>query len=330
MHIRQYLKTVFSNLTGSFHWIGQHNVGEQIQFLNVQEKNSLKHIDIIEKNIDQIRKNLIELHYEIHKDEGKKYSDELNYLQSQDFLPMIPYKQKKHLEFVPNAEYDNNKKLPFIVHKGKRLYFPATWSLESVKNQYQYYIERENLVGGGYTDKAPHQYQSDSLKISTGDILLDIGSAEGLLALDTIETTKRIFLFESDAMWIAPLEATFEPYKEKVSIINKYVSDSNSATTTTLSNAIQGFKDETFFVKMDIEGAEEFVIKENSDFFKQNQIKLACCTYHKKDHYQSINAILEKWGYMTHPSDGYILCFMYNDFMPPFFRRGVIRATNIT
>ena len=50
MHIRQYLKTVFSNLTGSFHWIGQHNVGEQIQFLNVQEKNSLKHIDIIEKN----------------------------------------------------------------------------------------------------------------------------------------------------------------------------------------------------------------------------------------------------------------------------------------
>jgi len=168
------------------------------------------------------------------------------------------------------------------------------------------------------------------LKISTGDILLDIGSAEGLLALDTIETTKRVFLFESDAMWIAPLEATFEPYKEKVSIINKYVSDSNSATTTTLSNAIQGFKDETFFVKMDIEGAEEFVIKENSDFFTKNQIKIACCTYHKKDHYQSISTILEKWGYMTHPSDGYILCFMYNDFMPPFFRRGVIRATNIT
>ena len=54
--------------------------------------------------------------------------------------------------------------------------------------------------------------------------LLDVGAAEGFFALSVIEHVKEIILFECDVEWIKALEATFKPWKDKVFIINKYVS----------------------------------------------------------------------------------------------------------
>jgi 16S rRNA A1518/A1519 N6-dimethyltransferase RsmA/KsgA/DIM1 with predicted DNA glycosylase/AP lyase activity len=44
-----------------------------------------------------------------------------------------------------------------------------------------------------------------------------------------VSGVNRIYMFEYDKEWIAALETTFEPYKDKVEIINKYVS--NKMTT---------------------------------------------------------------------------------------------------
>ena len=311
----EYIKKVISNFISNFHFLGKFRLKE----------------DVFSKDIsfNQIRKTLIEFYFDVNKAEASEYAMELNYLRSQNNIPMIPYEQSRKIDYPVYAEFDSKKKLPFVIHKSKRLYFPKDWSLEKSKKQYRYFIERENLLGGNYTPKAPHQCQSESFKIEKGDVLLDIGSAEGLVALDTIEKTKKTFLYESDPIWAAPLKATFEPYKDKVIIINKLVSDTDSQTTTTLSTSIQGLEKETFFVKMDIEGAEEFVIKGNANFFQNNKIKAACCTYHNANHYNSLKNIFEKWGYSTTPSDGNILCFMDNNFVPPYFRKGLIRATNI-
>lgn len=325
MKFTNYIRIVVSNLLNNVHLLGKCRLCEEFLALN-PHANQIKESIIF---VDQIKKNLVELYYAIHENLSTEYANELKYLQSRKVLDMIPYEQQKKIAEPIQAEFDSKKKLPFVVHNGKRLYFPKHWSLDESKSQYQYFVERENLLGGNYTSKAPHQYQTKIFQIESGDVLLDVGCAEGLVALDVIEKVKRAILFESDPIWEAPLKATFEPYKDKVKIINKWVSDIDNETSVTLRTSTQGLEKETFFVKMDIEGAEELVVKGNSDFFKNRKVKAACCTYHKYNHFEILNETFMKWGYSTEPSDGYILCFMDNVFAPPYFRKGLIRATNI-
>lgn len=315
MKFLDYIQIIASNLNKNFHLLGKYNL--ETEFYNPC------------KIINQMRKTLIEVYFETNKDEREKYTNELNYLKEQKDIVMFPYKQEKEFCGTIQAGFDKKKGLPYVLHDDKRLYFPKHWSVEESKKQYRYFIEKENLLGGGFTAKAPHQYQSDNFKIEPGDVLLDIGCAEGLVSLDSIEKTKKTILYEADPAWKAPLKATFEPYKDKVKIINKWASDKDSKKTTTISSSIQGLENETFFVKMDIEGAEESVIRGNTDFFKKRQVKVACCTYHKIEHFENLNVLFKSWNYVTSSSNGYILCFMDNEFRPPYFRKGLIRATNI-
>lgn len=279
--------------------------------------------------IDQLRRFLLLQYFDANKEEAAKYEEELMYLRKAKKLEMIPYEQKERISGHINVKFDFKNRLPYVIHNNKRLYFPGHLPLKEVESQYRILVERECLTGGGFTSKAPHQYQTNSFKVEKGDILLDIGCAEGLVALDTIDLTKKVILFEADPIWDKPLRATFKPYKNKVTIVNKFVSDKTSTTSVTLASSVERQSEETFFVKMDIEGAEEMVVKGNEDFFKSHKIKLACCTYHNAEHFKSISHLLQEWSYTTSASDGYMLCFVDNVFEPPFFRKGLVRATNI-
>ena len=112
-------------------------------------------------------------------------------------------------------------------------------------------------------------------------------------------------------------------------IIGKMVSDSTSKHTTRIVDAIGKdiSADDRFFVKMDIEGGERFVIKGNEDFFRNNKVKLSCCVYHRQDDAIVIKDTLERLGYTTRFSKGYMLIGM-NGIHYPYFRHGVIYAKN--
>lgn len=309
-----YLKRVLSNLFKNFHLLGKYNLQDDY----------FSHFS----DISQLRNAIIALHFKTNPEETQTYSDELQYLQSENCYDMFPYNQIKKTSDIA-VGIDKHYHLPYVIHNGKKLFFPEFWNLKEVSEKYHYYIERENLLGGKYTSKAPHQYQTESFKIESDDIFLDIGCAEGLIALDCVDTAKKIYLFESDPIWGTPLKATFAPYKDKVQIIHKWVGDKDDAISTTLNSSVQENKGNSFFIKMDIEGAEELVVKGNAEFFKNNSIKIACCTYHKKEHFEIISKVLKEWGYSISASDGYMLCFMDSNFTPPYFRKGIIRATNI-
>ena len=70
----------------------------------------------------------------------------------------------------------------------------------------------------GFVDRArlrhPHHY-ADSVEEFRGKTLLDIGSAEGFTALDTIEVTRFVYLFEYEDKWIEALQATLSRGKRK-------------------------------------------------------------------------------------------------------------------
>jgi len=51
--------------------------------------------------------------------------------------------------------------------------------------------------------------------------------------LNAIEKVSKIILFETNVNWVEALNATFEPWKDKVTIVNKFVGNINNSTNTT-------------------------------------------------------------------------------------------------
>lgn len=245
----------------------------------------------------------------------------------QNGICQYPYKQLTSIKEI-KAGYDRDVRLPFVVHKGRKLYFPKKHNVDWCKKYYSICISKEAFLGGEYMEKQPHQYQSERCKIETNDILVDVGSAEGLFTLDNIEKIDHAYLFECDPKWFAPLQATFRDLEDKVTVIHKSVGVKDTDSEITLEKALQGNRGRSIFIKMDIEGAEVEVLTGNKKFLADSsKIKLSVCTYHRLSDAETIRALYEKMGYQYEFSDGYMFLpkFDKKDSFP-YFRKGVLRG----
>lgn len=253
------------------------------------------------------------------------YREELKYLRRHGHA-FFPYEKIKNAS-CEGCDYDKDLELPFVIHKGKRLYFNGSFTKEKALAQYINYIETENLLEGKYSVKRPHQYLTDEFHVDDGDVLIDVGAAEALLTLDSIDKVSKAYVIEADPGWIKALNATFAPYKDKVEIINKYVSSSDTDKTISLETLLKMSNGKSVFCKMDIEGYEIETLKGASKYLMEtNNIKLACCTYHRKDDAVETEQILRKCGFELEFSDGVLFFGLYDKYEPPYFRKGLIRA----
>ena len=231
----------------------------------------------------------------------------------------IPYKFNKNYSASDICVYyDKNNKMPYVHHNNKRLYFPNNWDKETVKRYYNgLRIEQDK--------NSPHRYGKEGFSAADGDILADIGAAEGIWSLDNIEKAGKIYLFECDEIWIKALEKTFEPWHNKTAIVNKYVSDVNNALNVTLDNFFS--KDRLDFIKADIEGMEIKLLEGSKELLKrESDLKLLLCTYHNKNDAEIIKVKLENNGYITEYSKGYMFYIQDPELAEPYARRGVIYA----
>lgn len=260
-----------------------------------------------------------------------QYAEECAYLETMPLsdlhLIMLPYPLKDDMySSADSIVLAKEKGLFYVLHNNKsKLFFPKS----SVGNEYISLVYKEGLLGTGHLAKSPHCYQDDTFKVENGDILLDVGCAEAIFALDNVDKVSKAYLFESDPAWRKPLQLTFAPYADKVVIVNKLVADKTTRKSTRLMDAVKNDMTDNshFFVKMDIEGWERTVIEGNADFFKAAKVKLSCCVYHRQDDAQVIDEMLKSLGYKTRFSDGYMLPTM-NGIHYPYFRHGVIYAQN--
>lgn len=225
--------------------------------------------------------------------------------------------------------------MPYVLHNGHRLYFPFPGDPAKVARVYRSLLCEQD-------PESPHRYTINGFGVDRGSVLFDIGAAEGIFALDNVDKASRVFLFEADPVWIAALRKTFEPWKDKVVIINKYVSDMDgtdrdgadtaSATaatgataTTTADSVVREYGiDAPIFLKLDVEGAEADVLKGAHGILSRNDSKAVICTYHKYDDHRSISQIMDLYEYNVRTSRGYMLFVYDDDQRSPFFRRGVI------
>ena len=196
-------------------------------------------------------------------------------------------------EFI--LEYNNfkvdiyknvEKGLKYVLHKGdKKLYFPKHYTDDKIQKLYRSLVIEQDA-------RSPHHYV-DSIEEFRDKTLLDIGSAEGLIALEAIEIVDFVYLFECELEWIEALNATFEPWKNKVEIIRKYISDQNNETCQTLDDFLKDKPHNRLFLKMDIEGAERKALAGASNLFSEtNDLQFAICVYHKKDDVKVISSFL--------------------------------------
>ncbi len=267
------------------------------------------------------------LYLELMHSSDPCFREELDHIRSIGRVEIFPYPTIRKLETV---EIGREGKLPYVLHHGKRLFFPKSSTPARVKNTYRTFIEKENIVSvsgeNGFLAKTPHAYQGGSVCIKEGDVIVDVGAAEGLFSLDVAERASRIVLFENDPQWFAPLERTFAPWADKTLLVRKTVGDGDTRHSVRLATILRDIPGNGFFVKMDIEGAEVPVISASSDFLRWNKdIRLACCTYHNAGDAKSLERLFCEAGYFTEFSDGWMLPTARR-LSPPYFRRGVIRA----
>lgn len=268
-------------------------------------------------------------YYAYHKERAKQYQKELDFLYEFGDFTNFPYKTNNSEKEIDSG-VDFVSKLPYIIHNNKKLFFPASFSTDEAKKCYLYYVQTEKLLGINDISIAPHQYQSQRIQVSEKDIVFDIGAAEGLFALNNIDKASKLIIVENDPVWITPLKFTFAPYQDKVTIINKYISSTDTEKTMSLNTLLSGIEYNSAFIKMDIEGCEVPAISSALDYLKtKKNTKFAVASYHRQNDACELQKLFEMMGYQIEFSNGYMLFCLYDTPVPPYFRKGIIRATNI-
>lgn len=160
-----------------------------------------------------------------------------------------------------------------------------------------------------------HYYQKQHTEIEQGEILLDIGTAEGLFPLTVIDKCSHIYMVEPSRTFKTCLEKTFANYREKVTIINTAVGNEDGeisfsedsldgkVSDNAGSESISIHKIDTIFknnerityLKADIEGFEMEMLKGARQTIQNNKPKIAITTYHTENDPDEIIALIKSY-----------------------------------
>lgn len=250
---------------------------------------------------------------------------------SSEHREVIEYLEKNELTIFPyafSAAYspekievftDPDNKLPYVIQEGRRLYFKRRWPANRIRRAYADLSREQDPM-------SPHRYLSETFAIGDTDSLADIGAAEGNFALSVIEKIRKLYLVEYDQEWVEALNATFAPWKDKVVIIGKYLSDTDDERNMKMDSLL-AMHPGISFIKIDVDGFEQKVLNGSAKTLSGvSPLKIALCTYHKNDDEAVFTRILENNGFSVTPSRGYMIHYYDKKIKNPWLRRGLIRA----
>jgi hypothetical protein len=242
----------------------------------------------------------------------------LKYLKNRPFTSFPYFWTLKYENYTPEIFKDQVSGFSYIIFKTKKLYFPKSFSHQQITWTTRGILREQD-------PQSAHLYLTDRFNLDENTILIDAGVAEGSFSLENIEKVKQLHLIECDPMWVEALKLTFNPWKEKVIIYEKYLSDKNENEYITIDSIINPDHSDHYFIKLDIESYELKAIQGMENLLtKAKNIKMSVCTYHRPSDAQDIALVLKKFDFSFHFSNGFILFNFYNE--TPTFRKGLIRA----
>lgn len=271
------------------------------------------------RHLAKIRREIL-AYYKDHPSQDPEVKEALAYLQEHRLGTYFGRFQEKYRPSETEVRTDTANDLPYVATAWGNLYFKRSQNIATVKLLYNDLITEQD-------PESPHCYTDERFFVSENDILADVGCAEGLFSLMNIGLLKKVYLFEQDKEWIEALEATFAPWKEKVVIVPRYVSDASTENEVDLDTFFENTADKPNFFKIDVEGAEQRVLDGMKNFFPSPGIKIALCTYHKPGDFERFSAFFEKNKFSHYPNKG-LMVFVnsFSDIDPPYFRKGLIKA----
>lgn len=214
--------------------------------------------------------------------------------------------------------HDDTNGLSYVLLEGKKLYFKRGWNDKKIRRNY-------NRLRIEQDPGSPHYYTTADFQVEEGDVVADIGCAEGNFSLTIVERVKRLYLFECDPGWLEALQHTFAPWKEKVEVIPKFVSDKTDDRNIRGDDFFAN--KEIDFFKIDVDGGERPLLaglQQTIDSGKQ--LKLAFCTYHRQQDEAEFSAYFRSKGFSVSPAKRFMIFFHDKMICAPFLRRGLIRA----
>lgn len=252
-------------------------------------------------------------------DEERK--EVVNYVRNNG-VQIFPYPFTKKYQQDSIEVYDDEEcGMKYVLLNEKRLYFKRKWSAKRIqKSFHDLTLEQDEM--------SPHRYLSANFNLGENDVLADFGAAEGNFTLSVIENIKKAYLFEYDPEWIEALRMTFKPWKDKVEIVPKFVSDKNDDKHCSGDVFFKG--KQLSFMKIDVDGGERSLLKGFEHTIEAgNPMKIALCTYHQHDDEREFSSWLKTKNYNVIPSRGYMIFHYDKKLKAPYIRRALIRATKI-
>lgn len=240
-----------------------------------------------------------------------------------------PYNQDFARKYSVNAavrpedvQYDSKAEMFFALWNNRKMYYPTGYTKEDV-------LAAVNFVCLEQDMDSPHRYLEGDFDVQEGDIVVDAGVAEGNFALDVVERAGKVYLVECEHRWIEALNKTFEPWADKVVIIEKMLGDMDDETHTSIDTFVE--EGNVNFLKLDVEGAEIPALKGASKVLENSsKVKCAICAYHRKNAERDISRILEDHHFYTSTTKGYM--FFKEDmdsWIDGELRHGIVRAVKL-
>jgi hypothetical protein len=263
-------------------------------------------------------KNTILQHYKKNPTNDLEINEALDFLKTND-LSVFPYPFfLKYINKAIEVIIDNENGFPYVMHFGKKLYFKKNWTHDHIIDAYRFLLAEQDEQSG-------HCYLTGDYTIVPGSVIVDVGAAEGIFALHEIENIKHIYLIETDLEWIEALKLTYKPWANKITIINKFVSNKDDEQNVRLDTYFSNVE-RIDLLKIDVDGAEQDLLKGADRTVSDKVHKLAICTYHKTNDNRDFTKYLTSKNYTLSNSKGYMLFYFDPNFEAPYFRRGLIKA----
>ena len=260
----------------------------------------------------------------LSKEKDSEKKDIAKYI-SENGMSIFPYPYVNNYK-LQNVEAvkDSDADMFYIQRNGRRLYMKKSYtSMFRAKRYYNNILIEQD-------EASPHRYVSDTFAPEAGSVILDIGGAEGFFPFDYLDTVDKVYIFECDDEWIEALTKTYADYKDKVIIINKFVSDFTDDSHITIDDFVQQYNlnGKKLFIKIDAEGSEPNIIRgARKTLNKIKNIRLALCTYHCAKHETLFRNLFKSWR--IEASDGYMLYYYDFNFREPYLRKGILRITKV-
>lgn len=235
-------------------------------------------------------------------------------------VSMIPYNFTLiYRKFDINVIYDETNKYNYVPYANEKIYYPNEMNPEEISFAFRQALMEQD------TD-SPHKYVSDYLEFNFEESAVLLGASDGIFCLSIIDKFNKVYLFEPDKKWHIPMELTLSKYKDKISIISKYASDVTDDSSITLDDFCK-LTGPISFVQADIEGYEMQMLNGARTLLSGSRnLKLSISSYHRQNDAGDITSLLNKYGYITKPSTGYMIMWMQLPLRKPYLRQGVIYA----